>query len=97
MKIRFLKPYRFANNGYSFDEYEAGQEYEVSLSCGDSAILSGVAEEVVEPAEPVKAGVVVPNESAGGDGASSSGESGNDAPGSGVQQGSLFAGVTETK
>jgi hypothetical protein len=43
MRILFKKPFRFANNGYVFDEYMAGQEYEVNQSCADSALQEKVA------------------------------------------------------
>jgi hypothetical protein len=49
MKIVFSQSYRFASNGFDFDEYEAGMEYEVSRSCADSALQSGVAVLADEP------------------------------------------------
>lgn len=52
MKCTFNKPYRFAENGYSFTEYEAGKEYEVSQSCADSARQSGFVDEPEEKAAP---------------------------------------------
>ena len=55
-KVKFLRDYEFANNGYEMDLYVEGETYEVSDSCADSAIQSEAAEEDgVAAAEPVKA------------------------------------------
>lgn len=52
MKAIFNKPYRFAENSFSFIEFEAGQEYEVSQSCADSARQSGFIDDPDKQLEP---------------------------------------------
>jgi hypothetical protein len=47
-KIKFIRDYEFANNGFEMDLYVEGEIYEVSDSCADSAIQSGAAEEAGE-------------------------------------------------
>lgn len=55
-KVKFLRDYEFANNGYEMDLYVEGETYVVSDSCADSAIQSEAAEEAGEAApEPVRA------------------------------------------
>lgn len=46
MRIKFNRAYAFSENGYEFVEFVEGREYEVSESCGQSAVQEGVAEEV---------------------------------------------------
>lgn len=42
-KVRFTKDYKFAENGYEYTSFEAGDEKDVSESCADSAIQAGAA------------------------------------------------------
>lgn len=46
--VRFVKNYKFAENGFEYTDFQAGEERLVSCSCADSAIASGAAEEVRE-------------------------------------------------
>lgn len=55
-KVKFVKDYRFATNGFAFEEFGAGQEAEVTDSCADSAIQSGAAEAVAAEAAADAAG-----------------------------------------
>lgn len=51
MRVRFLRSYRFAENGYLLRDFTAGEEADVTASCADSAMQDGAAEAIEQPVD----------------------------------------------